>query len=231
VKDNLALRGVAKAAERLIRRRCNQESRFRKSSDSRTVLRRGYTRSLSYFCNWESFLRVQVHLGSEVPRLTLPFTTLDDSEWRDGRNSDKPVWSRRILVRASNNGWRDGVISDFSLEEVRLAGDTETTVIKNPEDGVLKTELEHFSESGEMTRLEVDQRTNYKGQIVGGRDDELMGVVPFILQESELGESMKKAQSGDFKFSATVEDNKKIYSTSIEVSASLEDSAGGKLGQ
>jgi len=159
------------------------------------------------------------------------FSTLDDSEWRDGRNSDKPVWSRRILVRASNNGWRDGVISDFSLEEVRLAGDTETTVIKNPEDGVLKTELEHFSESGEMTRLEVDQRTNYKGQIVGGRDDELMGVVPFILQESELGESMKKAQSGDFKFSATVEDNKKIYSTSIEVSASLEDSAGGKLGQ
>ena len=159
------------------------------------------------------------------------FFTLDDSEWRDGRNSDKPVWSRRILARASNNGWRDGVISDFSLEEVRLVGDTETTVIKNPEDGVLKTELEHFSESGKMTRLEVDQRTNYNGQIVGGRDDELMGVVPFILQESELGESMKKAQSGDFTFSATVEDNKRIYSTSIEVSASLGDSAGGKLGQ
>lgn len=159
------------------------------------------------------------------------FSILDDSEWRDGRNNDKPVWSRRILVRGSNNGWRDGVISDFSLEAVRLAGDTETTEIKNPEDGVLITELEHFSESGEMTRLEVDQRTNYKGQIVGGRDDELMGVVPFILQESELGEAMKKAQSGDFKFSATVEDNKRIYSTSIEVSASLEDSAGGKLGQ
>ncbi|MFC7059259.1 hypothetical protein [Halovenus salina] len=159
------------------------------------------------------------------------FYTLDDSEWRDGRNNDKPVWSRRILVRVSNNGWRDGVISDFSLDKVRLVGDTETTVIKNPEDGVLKTELEHFSESAEMTRLEVDQRTNYKGQIVGGRDDELMGVVPFILQESELGEAMKKAQSGDFKFSATVEDNKRIYYTSIEVSVSLEDSAGGKLSQ
>lgn len=159
------------------------------------------------------------------------FTTLDDSEWRDGRNNDKPVWSRRILVRASNNGWRDGVISDFSPEEVRLTGDSEETVIKNPEDSVLKIELEHFSESGEMTRLDVDQRTNYKGQIVGGRDDELMGVIPFILQESELGKAMKKAQSGDFNFSATVEDNKRIYSTGIEVSTSLENSAGGKLGQ
>ena len=158
------------------------------------------------------------------------FTTLDDSEWRDGRNNDKPVWSRRILVRTSNNGWRDGVISGFSLEEVRFTGDTEKPVIKNPEDDVLKTELEHFSESGEMTRLNVDHRTNYKGQIVGGRDDELMGIILFILQESELGKSMKNAQSGDFIFSATVEDNERIYSTSIEVSTTLEDSAGGKLG-
>jgi len=159
------------------------------------------------------------------------FTTLGDSEWRDGRNDDKPVWSCRILVRASNNGWRDGVISDFSLKEVRLTGDTGEPVIKNPEDGVLKTELEHFSEAGEMTRLEVDQRTNYKGQIVGGRDDELMGIVPFILQESELGKAMKDANSGVFMFSATVEDNKRVYSTRIEVSISLEDSAGGKLSQ
>lgn len=159
------------------------------------------------------------------------FTTLGDSEWRDGRNDNMAVWSRRILVRASNNGWRDGVISDFSLEEVRLTGDTDETVIKNPEDSVLKTELEHFSEAGEMTRLDVDQRTNYKGQIVGGRDDELMGVVPFILQDSELGKAMKDANSGVFMFSAMVEDNKRVYSTRIEVSVSLEDSAGGKLSQ
>lgn len=159
------------------------------------------------------------------------FAMLDNSEWLDGRNNDKPVWSRRILIRASNNGWRDGVISNFTLEDVRFTGYSEDTVIKNPEDSVLKTELEHFSESGEMTRLDVDQRTNYKGQIVGGRDDELMGVIPFILQESELGKAMKNAQSGVFKFSATVEDNERIYSTSIEVSTSLEDSTGGKLGQ
>lgn len=82
-----------------------------------------------------------------------------------------------------------------------------------------------------MTRLDVDQRTNYKGQIVDGRDDELIAVIPFILQESELGTAMKEAQNGHFKFSVTVEDNKRIYSTSIEVSASLEDSAGGNLGK
>ena len=159
------------------------------------------------------------------------FSTLEDSEWRDIRGNDKPAWSRRILVRVSNDGWRDGVISGFSLEKVRLTGDGKETVIKNPKDSVLKIKLEHFSESGEVTRLDVDQRTNYKGQIVGGRDDELMGIIPFILQESELGEAMKNAESGDFTFSATVEDNERIYSTSIEVFASLEDSAGGKLSQ
>ncbi len=56
-----------------------------------------------------------------------------------------------------------------------------------------------------------------------------MGIIPFILQESELGEEMKEAKKGLFKFSFTVEDNKRVYYTSVNVSTSLEDSTGGKL--
>lgn len=157
------------------------------------------------------------------------FTTLDDSEWRDGRNESKPIWTRRILVRASNDGWRDGVISNVQLSEVVLTGKSGQTLINDTENGVHKIELEHFSSSGEMTRLSVEQRTSYGGQIIGGRDDELLGIIPFILQESDLGEEMKQADEGDFTFTFTIEDNKRIYETSVDVSTSLQDSAGGKL--
>jgi len=156
-------------------------------------------------------------------------TTIEDSEWRDGRNNNLPVWSRRILVRASNSGWRDGVISQVTLDEVVLSGKFGCTIVENPEDSVHKIELEHFSETGENTLLTLQQRTSYDGQIVGGRNDELMGIIPFILQKSELGEKMKEANKGLFKFSFTVEDNKRIYSTSVNVSTPLKDSAGGNL--
>lgn len=157
-------------------------------------------------------------------------TTIDDSEWRDGRNNDLPIWSRRILVRASNSGWRDGVISQVTLDEVVLSGEFGQIIVEDPEDSVHEIELEHFSETGENTRLSLQQRTNYGGQIVSGRDDELMGIIPFIIQESELGEKMKKANKGRFKFSFVIEDNKRIYSTSVNASTTLENSAGGKLG-
>ena len=156
-------------------------------------------------------------------------TTIEDSEWRDGRNNNLPVWSRRILVRASNSGWRDGLISQITLDEVVLSGHFGHSVVDAPEDSVHKIELEHYSETGEKTRLTLQQRTSYSGKIVGGRNDELMGIIPFILQESELGEKMKEADEGLFKFSFTVEDNKRIYSTSVNVSTSLNNSAGGKL--
>ncbi|MFC6938463.1 hypothetical protein ACFQE8_00620 [Salinirubellus sp. GCM10025818] len=156
-------------------------------------------------------------------------TTTEDSEWRDGRNNNLPVWSRRILVRASNSGWRDGVISQVTLDEVVLSGKSGHTIISAPEDSVHKIKLEHYSEAGENTHLTLQQRTSYRGQIVGGRSDELMGIIPFILQESELGEEMKEAKKGLFKFSFTVEDNKRVYYTSVNVSTSLEDSTGGKL--
>lgn len=156
-------------------------------------------------------------------------TTTEDSEWRDGRNNNLPVWSRRILVRASNSGWRDGVISQVTLDEVVLSGKSGHTIISAPEDSVHKIKLEHYSEAGENTHLTLQQRTSYRGQIVGGRSDELMGIIPFILQESELGEEMKEAKKGLFKSSFTVEDNKRVYYTSVNVSTSLEDSAGGKL--
>ena len=104
-------------------------------------------------------------------------------------------------------------------------------VVDAPEDSVHKIELEHYSETGQKTRLTLQQRTSYRGQIVGGRNDELMGIIPFILQESERDQKMKEADEGLFKFSFTVEDNKRIYSTSVNVSTSLDNSAGGKLGR
>jgi hypothetical protein len=158
-------------------------------------------------------------------------TTIEGSERRDGRNNDLPVWSRRILVRASNSGWRDGLISRITLDEVVLSGNFGHMVVDAPEDSVHKIELEHYSETGQKTRLTLQQRTSYRGQIVGGRNDELMGIIPFILQESERDQKMKEADEGLFKLSFIAEDNKRIYSTSVNVSTSLDNSAGGKLGR
>ncbi|WP_254530455.1 hypothetical protein [Natrinema gelatinilyticum] len=72
--------------------------------------------------------------------------------------------------------------------------------------------------------MDFEQRVDYQGQIVRGRDDELFGIIPFILHKSELGRKMEKAEKGVFTFSVTVEDNKRIYSTSIEVSTKPKDS-------
>lgn len=157
------------------------------------------------------------------------FATLDDSEWRDGRNEDKPVWSRRCLIKVSNSGWRDGVITDVSLSEVLVSGGEGMEIIQDPSKGVHKIEIEHYSEDTSVRRLDIQQRTAFHGQIIGGRDDVMMGVVPFILQESELGQAMKSADRGEFTFSFTVEDIKRVYYTDVKVQTSLEDSAGGKL--
>lgn len=157
-------------------------------------------------------------------------TTIDDSKWRDGTNDDKPVWSRRILVRAANDGWRDGVIGDVELEQVVVCGeDGGRTGFSDPADGIHKIALEHFSPDGESTRLSIQQRTDYGGQIVSGRDDELMGVLPFILRDSDLGEAMQKGKRAEFTFTFTVEDNERIYSSSVDVTTELTDSAGGAL--
>ncbi|UPW01635.1 hypothetical protein M0R88_05915 [Halorussus gelatinilyticus] len=155
--------------------------------------------------------------------------TIEDSEWRDGRVDGNDRWSRRILIRASNNGWRDGVIRDVVLNQVILSDSSGQSIVDSPESGVEKIELEHFDRSGEKTRLTLQQRTNYGGQIVGGRDDELLAIIPFILQDSDLGKSMKHADRGTFSFSLQIEDNKRIYWTTIEATTSLEDSAGGDL--
>jgi len=157
------------------------------------------------------------------------FSTLEDSEWRDGRNESLPVWTRRCLIRATNSGWRDGVVTNVALDEVLLYGNDGTQFVQHPEDGIHKIELEHFAASGEMTRLDLRQRTNFRGQIVGGRDDGMMSIIPFILQESSLGRKMKSSNHGVFTFEFTIEDHKRIYYTTVDVQTSLEDSAGGKL--
>ena len=157
------------------------------------------------------------------------FATIDDSEWRDGRTNGMPIWTRRILIKVANNGWRDGTITQIELDEVVLTGEFGQTTVDNPEEGVYKIELEYFSESGESTRLSLQQRTSYDGQIIGGRDDAKMGIIPFILRESELGEMMRDTDEGTFRFIFTIEDNKRTYSTSVEVSTPLEDSSGGSL--
>jgi hypothetical protein len=110
-------------------------------------------------------------------------------------------------VRASNNGWRDGIIGGIELDQVVVWDeDGEKTVISDPESGVHKIDLEHFSPSGENTRLSIQQRTSYRGQIIPGRDDELIGILPFILQDSELGDTMKHGERGVFSFTFTIEE-------------------------
>jgi len=166
-------------------------------------------------------------------RVTLSrISTIDDSEWRDGRNENQEVWSRRVLMRASNNGWRDGVIGGVELREVIIwDSDGERTVVQNPQPGVDKIELENFHPDGETTRLSIQQRTNYGGQIISGRGDELIASLPFILQKSELGRMMQRGERALFSFDFTVEDNKRIYSATVDVTTELTDSAGGDLTQ
>jgi len=157
------------------------------------------------------------------------FETMDDSEWRDGSHKDLPVWTRICVIRASNDGWRDGIISQGSLDEVVLFGDFGRETVKNPERGVHRIVLKHHSTDGDGTRLTLTNPQRRGGQIIGGRDDEMLSVIPFILQESELGQKMKASDEGVFTFSLTIEDNKRVYRKSVEVRTSLDDSAGGKL--
>lgn len=72
-------------------------------------------------------------------------------------------------------------------------------------------------------------RTRFAGQIIGGRDDAIMAVLPFILQNSKLGEAMKDSNYGDFTFTFTVEDHKRVYYPDVEICVPVEDSAGGAL--
>jgi len=134
-------------------------------------------------------------------RVTLSrISTIDDSEWRDGRDENQEVWSRRVLIRASNNGWRDGVIGGVELREMIIwDSDGERTVVQNPQSGVHKIELEHFNPDGETTRLSIQQKTDYGGQIISGRGDELIAILPFILQKSELGRMMQRGERAFFR--------------------------------
>lgn len=80
-----------------------------------------------------------------------------------------------------------------------------------------------------MTRPSFGKRTSYKGQIIGGRDGEMMAIIPTIRQESELGEEMRAAEKGKFTFTFTLEDEKRLYHADVDIHTSLEDSTGGNL--
>lgn len=156
-------------------------------------------------------------------------SSVEDTEWRDAVSDDTPVWSRRIMVRASNAGWRDGVICGISLERVVVDGDV---VIEDPADSVHKIVLEKFGKDGNTTRINLRHRTNYEGQIISGRDDVLMGILPFIKRDSKVGRAMRSGDRGVFTFVIDVEGNAgQVESKSVDVSTSLEDSAGGDLGE
>lgn len=170
--------------------------------------------------------------GSKSRVTSSRISTIDDSEWRDGRNENQEVWSRRILIRASNNEWRDGIIGDVELREVIIwDSDCERTVVQDPQPGIHKIELEHLNSDGETTRLSIQQRTDYGGQIISGSGDELIPILPFILQKSELGRMMQGGERALFLFDFTVEDNKRIYPATVDATTELTDSAGGDLAQ
>ncbi|WP_152418562.1 hypothetical protein [Halorubrum distributum] len=146
----------------------------------------------------------------------------DDSDWRDGRSNDQEICSKRIFIVASNSGWREGIVSGVELVEA-VVWDEEGNkrVVLGPQDSILKIELEHFEPDGRSTRLDLEKETDFSGQIIPGRDDERFAVLPFILKDSELWEAMKNGERGRFVFKMTIEDNKRLYPTSVDVSTSL----------
>jgi hypothetical protein len=157
-------------------------------------------------------------------------STVDDSEWRDGVNDYQEVWSRRIMIRASNNGWRDGIIAGVRLNQVMIMEpDGGQTIIRNPMSGVHKIELEQFKPDGETARLSIQNRTDFDGQIIPGRGDRLIGILPFVMQKGELGDAMRGGESAYLTFELTIEDNTRIYTSSVDVSLDITDSSGGEL--
>jgi hypothetical protein len=167
--------------------------------------------------------------GSKSRVSVTRLSTLQDSEWRDAREDSIPLWNRRCIVKLVNKGWRDGIITDIKLVGVRLEIPSGKKWIRDTEESVYKIRVEDFSKSGKMTKIDLRHRTNYAGQIIEGREDELIAIVPKIKQDSRLGKGMKEADFGVFSFDITIEDHERSYVTSIDLHLPLEDSSGGGL--
>jgi len=156
--------------------------------------------------------------------------SVDDTEWRDVVSDDVPVWSKRCMIRATNRGWGEGVLADVSLTEAVISGSTGRAVIEDVEDSVHKIVLEQYESNGELTRVDFNHRTDFSGQIIPGRSDVLLGILPFIVRDSELGEAMSSGQRVLLTFNILIEGKDGVVETkSVEVSTPVENSAGGEL--
>lgn len=171
------------------------------------------------------------YIWGAKPRVSLSRqASVDDTEWRDAVSDDVPVWSKRCMIRAGNSGWREGVLADVTLVRAVVSSSEGREVFDDITDSVHKIVIEKYDEDGEMIRLDFNNRTDFSGQIIPERGDVLLGILPFIVRDSELGQAMQSGESALFTFNFTIEGTDGAVETvSIDISTPVQDSAGGEL--